>query len=195
MSAVFRRWMMFVDGENFTVRGQKLAASKGVTLIPGDFHQPDVFLWFPNVDAVLRYRHLEPVAKFLEPNAIRAFYHTSATGDRDQIASTRSALWNLGFTPEVFHKQRGKKAKAVDIALTKDVLSNAFLNNYDILVLMAGDGDYVPLVHEVKRLGKNVFIAHFESPDAGLHPELKLAADRFVAMDDFLLRVWARQSR
>ena len=40
------------------------------------------------------------------------------------------------------------KAKGVDIALTTDMLSNAFLGNYDVAVLVAGDGDYVPLVEQ-----------------------------------------------
>ena len=44
------------------------------------------------------------------------------------------------------------RAKGVDIALTKDLLSHAFLDNYDAVVLVAGDGDYVPVVEELKRL-------------------------------------------
>src|SRR4051794_12186407 len=45
-------------------------------------------------------------------------------------------------------------AKGVDISLTKDMLVQAFLGNYDIAVLVAADGDYLPVVEEVKRLGK-----------------------------------------
>jgi uncharacterized LabA/DUF88 family protein len=76
------------------------------------------------------------------------------------------------------------KAKAVDIMLTKDLLSNAFLDNYDIAVLVAGDGDYVPVVNEIKRQGKIVLILFFR--DFGLNPKLRLAADAFISLEDRL---------
>jgi len=48
------------------------------------------------------------------------------------------------------------------------MLSHAFLNNYDVATLIAGDADYVPLVEEVKRLGKVVYVLFFVSN--GLSP-------------------------
>jgi uncharacterized LabA/DUF88 family protein len=76
----------------------------------------------------------------------------------------------------------------VDIALTKDLLRHAFLGNYDVAVLVAGDGDYVPLVDEVKRLGKVVYVEFFRQ--SGLSNNLRLAADRFFEMDEFFLHQW-----
>jgi uncharacterized LabA/DUF88 family protein len=85
----------------------------------------------------------------------RANYYTSVVGDADKLNKVAKRLWALGFDPHVFKKARQEeKAKGVDIALTKDMLSHAFRNNYEIAVLYAGDGDYVPLVEEVKSLGK-----------------------------------------
>ena len=46
-----RRWMMFVDGENFTIRGQHLAGSNSLTLAAGSHYEKDVFLWFPGLSA------------------------------------------------------------------------------------------------------------------------------------------------
>jgi uncharacterized LabA/DUF88 family protein len=63
-----------------------------------------------------------------------------------------------------------EKAKGMDIALAKDFLSHAFLDNYDVAVLVAGDGDDVPLITEVKRLGKVVYVVFFN--DYGLSTEL-----------------------
>jgi hypothetical protein len=40
------RWMLFVDGENFTIRGQEVAAANGLVLAEGGLHRRDVFLWF-----------------------------------------------------------------------------------------------------------------------------------------------------
>ena len=65
---------------------------------------------------------------------------------------------------------------------------HAFLNNYDAAVLIAGDGDYVPLVQEVKRLGKVVYLEFFEH--CGLSPDLHLAADLFFEMQPFFLDRW-----
>ena len=39
-----------------------------------------------------------------------------------------------------------------------------------VAVLVAGDGDYVPLITEVKRLGKVVYVVFFN--DYGLSTEL-----------------------
>jgi uncharacterized LabA/DUF88 family protein len=57
------------------------------------------------------------------------------------------------------------------------MLTHAFMNNYDTAVLVAGDGDYVPLVEEVKRFGKRVVLHFFQS---GLSEDLKLACDAFI---------------
>jgi uncharacterized LabA/DUF88 family protein len=87
-------------------------------------------------------------------HAIRSYYYTSVKGDDTAAMSVKRALRELGFHPEVFKKTREEdKAKGVDIALAKDFLSHAFLDNYDVALLIAGDGDYVPLITEVKRLG------------------------------------------
>jgi uncharacterized LabA/DUF88 family protein len=88
----------------------------------------------------------------VQDHAIRANYYTSLTGNDLKILSVKQALRALGFHPEVFKKvRREEKAKGVDIALVKDFLSHAFLDNYDVAVLVAGDWDYVPLITEVKR--------------------------------------------
>jgi len=47
-----REWMLFVDGENLTIRGQKLcAAQPGLDLIEGANYKRDCFLWFPGAEA------------------------------------------------------------------------------------------------------------------------------------------------
>jgi len=120
---------------------------------------------------------------------VRAYYYTSLMGDEARLTEIRQALWSLGFQPEVFKKQKKEeKAKGVDIALAKDFLSHAFLGNYDVAVLIAGDGDYVPLVSEVKRLGKVVYVTFFAS--SGLSPELRLASDMFFDWTPFFLQKW-----
>jgi uncharacterized LabA/DUF88 family protein len=68
------------------------------------------------------------------------------------------------------------------------MLGHAYRDDYDVAVLFAGDGDYVPLVEEVKRLGKGVRVASFEG--SGLSDDLRLAADTVMYSDEFFLHLW-----
>ena len=93
-----------------------------------------------------------------------------------------------GFNPVVFKKNKDK-SKGVDITLAKDVLIHAFYGNYDVAVLIAGDADYVPLVEEVKRFGKVVYLAFWEE---GLSPELHMASDHYFEMTKFFIKQWPK---
>jgi uncharacterized LabA/DUF88 family protein len=49
-------------------------------------------------------------------------------------------------------------------------MSHTFREHFDAVLLVAGDGDYVPLVEEVKRAGKQVYVAFLAKN--GLSPNL-----------------------
>lgn len=176
--------MMFVDGENLAIRVKEVAAAQGLSLTAGARYRPDVFYWRDDVTA--RRARVNPGIDEmpLEGHAIRAFYYTTVPGGSEAITETEEALWRLGFTPRVFHRRRNRAAKGIDISLARDMLSNAFDDNYDVAVLVAGDADYVPLVEEVKRRGKIVFLWFFEQ--SGLSPELRRAADVFEGFERYL---------
>ena len=57
-------------------------------------------------------------------------------------------------------------------------------------MLVARDGDYVPLVEEVKRLGELVHVAFFGEKVRGLSPELRLASDRFWELEYAFTTSW-----
>jgi NYN domain len=184
-----RRWMLFVDGENFTIRAQDVAKRRNLRLVEGDYYWKDVFIWFPEHRATLNLTETPSTSLQLQKHAIRAHYYTSLVGDDPTLMTARQKLWERGFHPEVFKKVRGDiKAKGVDIALSKDLLSHAFLNNYEVAVLIAGDGDYIPLISEVKRLGKVVYLLSFL--ESGLNPDLRLAADQNFEMEPFFYDCW-----
>ena len=174
------RWMLFVDGENLTIRAQEFAKARDCNLADlGDRYLKDVFVWLPHCG------WLTPFIFPVHVNAIRAYYYTSVGGDDDKIVQVRQALRYLGFDPQVFKKYSGQqKSKGVDVTLTEDMLSHAYSNNYDAAVLVAGDGDYVPLLEEIKRRGKNLFVAFFSSPSLGLNPEIKIVADHFFPLEE-----------
>jgi hypothetical protein len=186
--------MVFVDGENLTIRAQALATSRGdFSLTPGAFYLQDVFVWLPpSTESVEKPADLLIWRdSYVEGPPLRSTYYTSLVGDEDCIQRVRTDLWNLGFHPEVFKKSlKTQKAKGVDISLTKDMLSHAFLGNYDIAILIAGDGDYIPLVQEIERLGKRLHVCFFD--DQSLNPGLKLAADHFINLSDLFVWAWKR---
>jgi uncharacterized LabA/DUF88 family protein len=181
-----RRWMLFVDGENLAIRWQRVSEAKDLSLKEGEYFLKNVFAWPPTLrgTAKLAVGHID-----LQPHAIRAYYYTSVVGDTDKQNEVKDALQHLGFNPVVYKKNaQSDKAKGVDIALTKDVLRHAFRDHYDVALLVAGDGDYVPVVEEVKSLGKVVYVSFFEKE--GLNPELRRAADFFFDITSTFLGQW-----
>jgi uncharacterized LabA/DUF88 family protein len=68
------------------------------------------------------------------------------------------------------------------------MLSHAFLGNYQTAVLVAGDGDYVPLVREVQRFGKRVHVWFFG--ESGASPELIRVADDFLDISKMFMESW-----
>ena len=191
----YKRWMLFVDGENITARGQVVADRAGITLTEGRWHKRDVFLWIPHRPARETVPQLtRGLVLGLREDAVRAFYYASCPGDRDAVLAARKALWDMDFSAEVFPSVRNrKKSKGVDIALTKDMLANAFLDNYDVAVIASGDADYLPVINEVKRLGKQVCVVAFDGDGAEISPDLRLSADWFIDFRFVFLTLWRNE--
>ena len=59
--------------------------------------------------------------------------------------------------------KRQEKSKGIDIQMTVDILVNSHRNNLDTVYIITGDGDFVPVLEEVKRLGKRIYVAAFSS--------------------------------
>jgi uncharacterized LabA/DUF88 family protein len=185
--------MMFVDGENFAIRGRAIATAEGFTFEEGELYRQSVFLWLPQIKARTNLAE-ETSSLKLQSTAVRAFYYTSVTGSDETVLEVRRSLRALDFDPVVFKRPSdpNRKAKGVDISLTKDMLGNAFMSNYDVAFLVAGDGDYVPLVQEVKRLGKVVSVGFFDHKASGLNEELKIVSDNFCEFWPFMRDQWNR---
>jgi hypothetical protein len=179
------RWMQFIDGKSFTDLALKLLRGSNYEPLESDSYKKDCFLW-PGGD-----KNSLPHPPLAEPWPVRSFYYTAVSGNEDVRADAREKIRNLGFEPHVFsNDKQAQKSNGADIALTGDMLSNAFRGNYEIAVLVSGNGEYVPLVEEVKRLGKRVHV-HFFGGHA--HPELKLVADAFEDITPMVLR-WGFRS-
>ncbi|MFN3598846.1 MAG: NYN domain-containing protein [Aquificaceae bacterium] len=75
--------------------------------------------------------------------------------------------------------------KEVDIMLATDMLSMAYMNVFDIAVLVSGDSDFSYTVEEVQRLGKRVENVSFKRTSSY---HLRKVCDRFILLDDYMDR-------
>jgi hypothetical protein len=182
------QWMMFVDGENLTIRAQEHLAAH---LAPGPFYRRDSHVWFPYATQRYLPTQLRDEARLdldLETVANRWHYYTSTKGSERDLEDVSGEIWSMGFTPAVFKKDGNGRSKGVDITLATDMLSGAFMGTYEAAILVAGDGDYVPLVQPVKRLGKLVVVMFLDCP--GFSEKLKRACDRAITFDEYFTHAW-----
>ena len=78
----------------------------------------------------------------------------------DEIKKEEKLEVKLG---RLIKTNKNYRQKGVDILLTIDMLSKAYMNHYDWGILLAGDDDYLDLVYTIKNItGKRVIGAYFE---------------------------------
>ena len=175
--------MLFIDGENLTMRFQAMQAASRKPL-PNVIHVVDEFVWSPL-----------PQRAIVDTDVIRINYYTSKVGDDDAVSALKQTIasnWYfmsgdvLGpcqMHPRVYKKpQKSHKSRLVDINIAIDVMRYAYTNAIDVVYIFSGDGDFVNLIEEVGRSGRRVCVAAFTS---GLDPRLRVASDRFVELDNY----------
>ena len=132
--------MVFVDGENLSKRYKDRMEKRGMgsTLAPSPWYEPDVFLWSDVINELCSMA-----------GVTRKNYYTSVVGSDQDRTSIEERLKEAGIeSPYVFKRPKkasGRPSKAVDISLAVDMLTHASRRNYTLAILIAGDGDYVPL--------------------------------------------------
>jgi uncharacterized LabA/DUF88 family protein len=78
----------------------------------------------------------------------------------------------------------GRRQKGVDVLLALEMMVGAVDDAYDIGLLVAADGDFVPLLEEVRRRGKRVALAASISPNAPvLSADLRRNCDLFISIE------------
>ena len=73
--------------------------------------------------------------------------------------------------------------KGADVKIATDLVAWAYQGLYDVAILVSGDGDLAPAVHEVRRLGRVVETA---MPRARRSWHLLQESSRFVEIDQAL---------
>jgi uncharacterized LabA/DUF88 family protein len=178
---LYRRMMVFIDGENLVFNYQSRLVS-GCIPKDGIQNKKDTFVWHPltiNGD-----RH----------EIIRAIYYTFTVGNGEIINEVSNKTKELTFNqdrqsslpihlrPAVFKKDKqGKKTKGVDIQITVDILTNLFNDNLDTVLLITGDGDFLPIINEIIRRGKQFYFASFKS---GLNKKLLNYVNKYIELDE-----------
>lgn len=185
---LLKKTMGFVDGENLTMRYQSML-KKGFSPNTGKvLHLTDVLVWHP-LTIWVGYSEV-----------IRVTYYTSVVGDEKRVTEVHKRIKELHYTilhresyprngnlfPKVFKKSRkSAKTKSVDINITVDILKHAYQKNIDIVYLVGGDGDYLPVIQEVMGTGIQIYLAALSD---GLHPSLPAAVDMFFDLDQLYFK-------
>jgi len=161
------RYMVFIDGSNFLIELSKDLDLKFRADKP------------PNSAISICNSYLSHMMSHSSKQIIRRYWFSSFKGGDDYKSELARFLRDNNFEPVLF-KRKNSREKGVDIGLTKEMLVNAFNQNSDIGILVAGDEDYLELVHETKRYGPRIWGVFFEH---GLASELRVAFDKFYPID------------
>ena len=171
-----------IDGENLVLRFEDMVRA-GAIPKPGVVYIPGVLVWHPDITHI-----------FMCQFTRIAFYQT-VVGDSKRVDEVRKVISEVRYDyqesrsvggrgslhPKLFKKEKkGAKTKSVDINIAVDVLRTVMNRNGDVVLLASGDGDYLPLVEEVMRHGKQVWLCAFSK---GLSTNLRFAADDFYDLD------------
>lgn len=182
-----KRVMMFIDGKNLACRFSDMKAQLKYNPKKEATNIKDTFVWSPLTGATLQYPS-SAIRTSQGYDIIRAYYYTYFTDDDikglekriKKIPIQQNGTTTL--TPVVMKKLSGQaRAKGDDIALTVEALHNSYNHNLDIAHIFTGDGDYIPLIKEIKHLGITVYVSAFS---VGLNEDLELLADKFTSLDN-----------
>jgi len=175
------RLMLFIDGTNLLrTLGKVINADFRADKPPEDA----IYLAMMIVRGLIQ--RISVNADFYSPKLLRIYWFGSFQGNEEYEIILKELFRKLGVEPVIFKKNRGRE-KRVDIAISREMLINAFNQNFDLGILVAGDEDYVDLVQDIKRFGVRM-IGSFFSQD--LSKAFKLAVDNFHE-----LHVWGENRR
>lgn len=181
-----KKVVAFADGENLVFRYQEMVDA-GRAARPTVIHVRDSFVWAPRITL------------WSDMDLIRVSYYTSIVGTDQtvtdvahRISETRYRCRASGqegiaqLIPRVHKKPAAsRKTKVVDVDITMDVMRAALEMPVDAILLLSGDGDYLPLVREITRTtSKQVYVAAFSS---GLAEGLRDSVEAFVDLDPLFL--------
>ncbi len=167
---------VFVDNSNLFIEGQRLAAVRSGFAV-------DI------VDA--SNRHIFDFSWNIDYGKLHAFLSNQG-GELTSVKLWGSippsdTFWKMveqkGFDVRTFQRGQSGQEKKVDVAiahqLTKDVYTGKIKKEESIIILVAGDKDFVPVVEDLVSEGYTIHIAFWNNASR----ELKEAATYFINLD------------
>ena len=181
------RTYILVDGENLLTRYECML-KEGYTAYGNILHQENKYVWHPKIV----HGQESPIA--------RVSYYTTYVGDSNAIEELQKEISQLDYqyfsigstsqrfgkvNPHVFKKSRqGQGTKSVDINICVDALRHIGSEGLVTVLLITGDGDYLPLINELMRRGINVNVKALSS---GCNPSLEHVPDSFTLLDPIFI--------
>jgi hypothetical protein len=171
---------LYVDNSSFAIGGMQVSAvATGIA--------PDI--WAAIEHPILDYGWRADFGKL----------YNFVGGDRDGFANlygsrprANDSLWAIaeaaGFTVTVHDRNHASREKRTGATIARDIMRDSYermRGRNDIVTLVAGDADYVPVLEDVMRRGIQFDVVFWEHAFG----ELQSGASRFIALDahlDFL---------
>lgn len=186
---MIRKSLFVVDGENLLIRYKSMLKER--TPKKSVIYKEKLYLWSPKITIDIKYDILRV-----------AFYNTISADDKKML-DVKNDISNISYefnpdngentknttgllVPYLFKKNsQNEKTKSVDINLTIDALRHTYNNSIDQICIFSGDGDYIPLIQEIMRQGKEVVVYAFSS---GVDKRLYSASDGFIDLDTYFFK-------
>jgi len=167
---------IYIDNSNLFIEGQRVAAvHRGLAIDIFDAMERRVFDFQWNIDYGKLYMFLTERGDDVET--------VKLWGSIPPKDSFWKMVESKGFTVRTFERGKSGQEKKVDVAiahqLTKDVYSGAIKKENSIIMLVAGDKDFVPVIEDLVSEGFTVHIVFWNHAAR----ELKDAANYFINLN------------
>ena len=153
--------LIYLDNSNFWLSASSMMAQHHTGFVP----MPD-------------YKHLVKLLSMGEAPKVAKAYGSKGHNQYDW-----NHLKQAGFETALFKRDADNTEKEVDTALVTDMVTDGLTIHEpgDIMVLIAGDRDYVPAIKRLKQAGVDVYVAFWSNRNSEC---LQSAATRFVCLDN-----------
>lgn len=170
------RVSIFIDGSNLYHSLKKL----------GDFKMDFEKL----LKELSKHRILVTAFYYIAPlditlNEEKYWDHQKFLTELEKISNFKVVLCTL----RKYKKEDGTfsyEVKGDDVHLANDVLVGAYENLYDVMVLVSGDEDFIPIINTLKRLNKKTENAFFKDTSSR---KLRQLCDKAINLNNILDRI------
>jgi uncharacterized LabA/DUF88 family protein len=151
-----------------------------------------VFLDYANINSLARnsvirldYRHL--LEYLVADRFLIDAYAYVPIDPRNEHGLDRTIedLWKTGYSVQTkVGTVAGESYKCnMDVEMAIDILNAAYTIRPDIVVIASGDGDMLPVVQSLRKMGIRAEVASFE---AGAARKLTIQASGFISLDQYV---------